>query len=160
MLISGWAVITLAGSNFRMKDKKGSILVLVIILLPVFLLILGMIVDIGRAFVLKEELNKACMIAAEEASKCIDIEAAEYSGKNNLSSEYTEVIDYFFYSNYEKNPYSRIKHLEHNIYGGAGNPKYIEVSSEAEIDCFFLKIISIKNIKVHSEANGRLKRIR
>jgi hypothetical protein len=160
MPIPGLAVIVMAVLNFKMRDKKGSTIVLVIILLPVFILILGMIIDIGRAFVLKEELNKACMIAAEEASKCIDIEAAEYSGKNNLSEEYSEVIKYFFHSNYQGNPYSRIKRLENDISGGSGNPKYIEVACEAEIDCFFLKIISIRNIKVHSEANGRLRRIK
>ena len=145
---------------FRLKNTRGSTLVLMIILIPVFLLIVGMIVDIGRAFVIKEELNKACMIAAEEASKCIDIGIAESSGTNNLSEEYSSTINSSFYNNYKDKSYSKINYLNHTISGGIDNPRYIEVLCEAEIDCFFLKLVSIDTIKVHSKANGRLRRIK
>ena len=145
---------------FRLKNTRGSTLVSMIILIPVFLLIVGMIVDIGRAFVIKEELNKACMIAAEEASKCIDIGTAESSGTNNLSGEYSSTINSSFYNNYKDKSYSKINYLNHNISGGINNPRYIEVLCEAEIDCFFLKLVSIDTIKIHSKANGRLRRIK
>lgn len=160
MLIFGWEVIALVLLTSRLKNNRGSALVLMIILIPVFLLIVGMIVDIGRAFVIKEELNKACMIAAEEASKCIDIDIAESSGTNNLSGEYSDTINYSFYNNYKNKSYSRINYLNHNISGGTNNPRYIEVLCEAEVDCFFLKLISIDSIRVHSKANGRLRRIK
>lgn len=160
MLIFGWVVIVLVRLAFKLKNNKGSTLALIIILIPVFLLIVGMVVDIGRAFVIKEELNKACMIAAEEASKCIDMEIAESSGTNNLSGEYSNIIDYSFYNNYKDKSYSKINYLDHNISGSINNPRYIEVLCEVEIDCFFLKLISIDSIKVHSKANGRLRRIK
>ncbi|HAJ94880.1 MAG TPA: hypothetical protein DCP02_01485 [Actinobacteria bacterium] len=160
MLIFGWVVIILVRLTSKLKNNRGSTLVLMIILIPVFLLIVGMIVDIGRAFVIKEELNKACMIAAEETSKCININIAESSGTNNLSGEYSNTINYYFYNNYKDKSYSRINYLDHNISGGTNNPKYIEILCEAEVDCFFLKLISIDSIKVHSKANGRLRRIK
>ena len=119
-----------------------------------------MVVDIGRAFICKEELNKACMIAAEESSKSINIEVAQNLGSNTLSDSYADKVYYFFYSNYVEKPNSRINYLSYSVLDSLTNPKYIEVTCEAEIDCFFLKLISIENIKVHSKANGRLRRIK
>ena len=145
--------------NSRLKNSSGSAIVLITILLPIFLLIIGMVVDIGRAFICREELNKACMIAAEESSKCINIEIAQNHGSNTLLDCYADKVYYFFYSNYEEKPNSRINYLNYSVFDNLANPKYIEVSCEAEIDCFFLKLISIENIKVHSRANGRLRRI-
>jgi len=146
-------------SSSRLKSSSGSAIVLIAILIPIFLLIIGMVVDIGRAFICREELNKACMIAAEESSKCIDIEIAQDHGSNILSDDYADKVYYFFYSNYHEEPNSRINYLSYSVLDNLANPKYIEVSCEAEIDCFFLKLISIENIKVHSRANGRLRRI-
>ena len=143
----------------RLKNNSGSAIVLIAILLPIFLLIIGMVVDIGRAFICREELNKACMIAAEESSKSINIEIAQNHGSNILSDDYADKVYYFFYSNYAEKPNSRINYLNYSVLDNLANPKYIEVSCEAEIDCFFLKLISIENIKVHSRANGRLRRI-
>jgi hypothetical protein len=145
--------------NSRLKNNKGSAIIFIAILLPIFLLIIGMVVDIGRAFTCKEEINRACMIAAEESSKYINIEMAQNYGINNLSEDYTKEVYYFFNNNYSEKPNSRINYLGYSVQDSLANPKYIEVSCEAEIDCFFLKLISIENIKVHSKANGRLRRI-
>ena len=160
MLLIGWVVNILEKLSSRFKNSSGSAIVLIAILLPVFLLIIGMVVDIGRALMCKEELNKACMIAAEESSKCINIETAQSLGSNILSDDYTDTIYYFFYENYNEKPNSRINYINYSVLDNVTNPKYIEVSCEAEIDCFFLKLISIENIKVHSKANGRLRRIK
>ena len=145
--------------NSRFKNNSGSVIILIAMLLPIFLLIIGMVVDIGRAFICREEINKACMIAAEESSKSINIEIAQNHGSNVLSDDYADRVYYFFYNNYTEKPNSRINYLSYYVLDNLTNPKYIEVSCEAEIDCFFLKLISIENIKVHSKANGRLRRI-
>lgn len=147
-------------SNFRLRNDRGSTLVIVALLLPIFILIVGMVIDIGRAFLYKEELNKACMIAAEEASKSIDLEAAQDSGINRLSDDYTVVLNEFFYRNFNDSPDLSLNSLSHNIIGGKDNPKYIEVLAEADVKCFFLKIISIDSITIHTSANGRLRRIK
>jgi len=141
-------------------NNKGSVLVLIAILLPVFLLLVGFVVDIGRAFLYKEEINKACMIAAEEASKCIDIEAAQSLGVNRLADNYPDIIYEYFYKNYKDSDGCSIKNLSYDVIESTDNPKYIEVSCEADVTCFFLKIISINDITIHTKANGRLKRIK
>ncbi len=165
MQINGWVAIIMERSNFRSRNNrlgnnKGSILVTVALLLPIFILVVGMVIDIGRAFLYKEELNKACMIAAEEASKSIDLEAAQNYGINKLSDDYVDVINEFFYRNYKDSPDLSLNFVGHNIIGGSDNPKYIEVLAEADVKCFFLKIISIDNITIHTKANGRLRRIK
>ena len=150
----------MVGSSSRIKAEKGSVIVLIVIVIPIFLLVTGMVIDIGRAFIVKEELNKACMIAAEEATRCINIDIAEEYGTNTLSTEYNSIINDFFYYNFAEKDYCKINYINHYIAGGSGNPKYIEVICEAEIDCFFLKMVSIETIKIHSVANGRLRRIK
>jgi hypothetical protein len=123
-------------------------------------MITGLVIDIGRALVIKEELNKACMIAAEETTKYIDIDVAEEYGINVLSGGYGGVIEEFFYYNFAERSNFQIKYLHHSISGGVGNPKYIQVDCEGEMDCFFLKLISIEKIDIHSVAKGRLRRIK
>ena len=150
----------LAKLNSKIKKENGSALVLTAIMIPLFFLIAGFVIDIGRAFLIKEEMNKACMIAAEEASKYIDIDAAEEYGINTLSDGYNNIIQEFFYYNFSERENFRINYLNHSISGGIDNPKYIEVSCEGEVNCFFLKLIAIEKIKVHSTAKGRLRRIK
>ena len=146
--------------NSKMKKESGSALVLMILMIPLFLLIVGFVIDIGRAFVIKEELNKACLIAAEEASKYIDIDIAEEFGNNTLSAGYQDLIKEYFYYNFSERDNFQLNYIDHSIYGGIDNPKYIEINCEGEVDCFFLKVISIQKIRVHSTALGRLRRIK
>jgi len=146
--------------NFSLKVSKGSILVTVAMLMPIFILLTGFVADIGRAFLYKEEINKACMIAAEEASKCIDIEAAQTLGVNRLADNYPDIIYEYFYKNYRDADGCKINDLDYDVIESIDNPKYIEVNCEAEVSCFFLKIISIDNITIHTSANGRLRRIK
>jgi len=100
------------------------------------------------------------MVAAEEASKCIDIEAAQDFGVNRLADNYPDIIYEFFYRNYKSTADCSINYLNYNVIESIDNPKYIEVYCEADVRCFFLRIISIDNIKVHTKANGRLRRIK
>ncbi|NQT66242.1 MAG: pilus assembly protein [Actinobacteria bacterium] len=150
----------MVNSNFNPGQNKGSVLLIVAILLPVFILLLGFVVDIGRAFLYKEEINKACMVAAEEASKCIDIKAAQEFGVNRLADNYPDIIYEFFYKNYKDTDDCSINNLQYNVIESIDNPKYIEVYCEADVRCFFLKIISINSITIHTKANGRLRRIK
>jgi len=150
----------MVNSNSNPVRDSGSVLLIVTILLPIFILLLGFVVDIGRAFLYKEEINKACMVAAEEASKCIDIEAAQDLGVNRLADNYPDIIYEYFYKNYKGTADCSINNLQYNVIESVDNPKYIEVYCEADVTCFFLKIISINSITVHTKANGRLRRIK
>ena len=146
--------------SFNPNSNKGSILVIVVILVPIFILIVGFVIDIGRAFLYKEEINKACMIAAEEASKCIDIEAAQELGVNRLEDNYSDIVYEYFYKNYKNVADCTINDLNYNVIESIDNPRYIEVYCKADIRCLFLKIVSIDNITIHTKANGRLRRIK
>lgn len=146
--------------NSNFKINRGSILAIVAMLMPIFILLVGFVVDIGRAFIYKEEINKACMVAAEEASKCIDMEAAQNLGINKLADNYPDIIYEYFSRNYKDTGGCSINYLNYKVIGSKDNPKYIEVSCEADINCFFLKVISIDHITIHTKANGRLRRIK
>ncbi|MFA5015337.1 MAG: hypothetical protein WC549_07345 [Actinomycetota bacterium] len=160
MPIHGWAVTVMAKSNFNLNSNKGSILIIIALLMPLFIVLIGFVVDIGRAFMYKEEINKACMIAAEEASKSIDINAAQEFGVNRLAEDYSDIINMYFYRNYDNDSGCNINYLSYNVLDNIDNPKYIEVYCEANVECFFLKMISIDNIAIHTKANGRLRRIK
>lgn len=156
----GWVVTVMVKSNFDCKSNKGSILIIVALLMPLFIMLAGFVVDIGRAFVYKEEINKACMVAAEEASKCIDIEAAQEFGVNELVDDYSDIVNEYFFKNYNNDSGCNINYLTYNVMDSLDNPKYIEVYCEANVNCFFLKLISIDNIAIHTKANGRLRRLK
>lgn len=137
----------------KLKKANASVLIMVAILMPVFMLLTGMIADIGRSLVFKEELNKACMAAAEEASKDIDISIAQNSGKNVLRDDFKDTVSVFFEKNYESRNGCLISYLNYEVIGGLDNPKYIKVSCEGKVRCFFLKIVGINDISVHTQAN-------
>jgi hypothetical protein len=100
------------------------------------------------------------MIAAEEASKCIDIEAAQELGINRLTEDYPDIIYEYFYKNYDNVSDCTINDIGYDVIESVDNPKYIEVYCYADVECLFLKIISINNIAIHTKANGRLRRIK
>ena len=132
-------------------------MIMMAFLMPLFLILLGMITDIGRALVFKAELNRACMIASEEATKQIDIDLAESMGENILDEKYGRIIIEYFNRNIYLRSAHTIDGLDYNVVGGITNPRYIRVEATAKIDCFFLKIIGINTIDIHSDACGRLR---
>lgn len=147
---------TKQGSNGK-GGSPGNVLIFTAILMPLFILLIGLVTDIGRALVYKEELNKACMIAAEEACKKIDIDYAQSSGNSILDSSFEQDLFKYFEQNYKPKQNFILNYINYDIAGGIDNPKYLEVRCEAEVKCIFLKIVGIENIKIHSQANGRLR---
>ncbi len=145
----------------RLTSGRGAVMILAAFLMPLFLFLAGAAVDAGRAFVFKSELNKAAMIAAEEASKEINMGAAQESGSVNLNREDFEntVKEYFFKNILLKENY-RVSSLEINVFDSVSNPRYIVIKCRSEIDCFFLKMFGINSIFVNSGATGRLRRLK
>ena len=138
-------------------SQTGTVFIMLAFLMPLFMMITGMITDIGRALVFKSELNRACMIASEEASKQINMDLAESGGENILDADYGQVVVEYFTENIYLRECHRIKSLEYGVLEGISNPRYLRVNAVANIDCFFLKIIGINSIDIHSSACGRLK---
>jgi len=143
--------------KYSKQGSPGNVLIFTAILMPLFILLIGLVTDIGRALVYKEELNKACMIAAEEACKKIDIDYAQGSGNSILDSSFEQDLFKYFEQNYRHKQNFILNYINYDIAGGIDNPKYLEVRCEAEVKCIFLKIVGIENIKIHSQANGRLR---
>ena len=139
------------------SGEYGNVMLELALIMPLFILLIGLVTDIGRALVYKEELNKACMIAAEEACKKIDIDFAQSSGSSVLDSSFEQELFKYFEQNYKPKQNFILSYINYDIAGGTGNPKYLEVRCEGQVKCIFLKIVGIENIKIHSQANGRLR---
>lgn len=150
-------IIKNARNSHRNNCSRGAILIFFALIIPVILLIAGMISDIGRAFAFKAELNRACMVASEEATKEIDMITAQNSGKNKLRAEFHEIIQHYFYENIAQKDNFSVSELNCDINGSGENPKYVSVSCRARLNCFFLKFIGINYIEINSSGNGRLK---
>ena len=162
--MDGWVAMILEKLNFKKlhrnrenQGSSGNVLIFTAVLMPLFILLIGLVTDIGRALVYKEELNKACMIAAEEACKKIDMDYAQSFGSSVLDSSFELELFKYFEQNYRHKQNFILNYINYDIAGGIDNPKYLEVRCEAEVKCIFLKIVGIENIKIHSQANGRLR---
>ena len=144
-----------------LKNETATVLITVAILMPLFMLIIGMTVDIGRAFVHKEEINKACMVSAEEAAKEIEVLAAQQTGFTRLDTQGAQKIAAeYFNRNYLQKPGCSINDFNCSVIDESSNPKYLQVNCQAKVDCLFLKMFGIKIIKINSAANSRLRSIK
>ncbi|MBN1298933.1 MAG: Tad domain-containing protein [Actinobacteria bacterium] len=154
------AIINFQGKkNCKYFKENGNVLLMSAILMPVIFMLAGMVIDIGRAFVYKEEISRACMIAAEEAAKEINIDAAQAYGSAILKNDYSNIINIYFYKNLKQNNICKIENLDFAVNDSISNPKYIRVISKASVKCFFLKMAGIENIIINSEGCGRLKKL-
>jgi hypothetical protein len=143
------------------KNEAATVLITVAILMPMFMLIAGMTIDIGRAFVYKEEINKACMVSAEEAAKEIEILTAQQSGFTRLEPQKAqEIAAEYFNRNYLQKPGCSINDFNCSVFDESSNPKYLQVNCKAEVDCYFLKMFGIDSIKINSAASSRLRSIK
>jgi hypothetical protein len=129
-------------------------------LLPIFILMVAFVIDIGGSMMLRGDLYKACLISAEEASKAIDMEKSQTDGLNNLSADYKNVAEYYFRKNFLPMEGDSLSNLDCIVVNSIEDPKYILVKAESQYKTFFLKIIGIEKINVHSQAQGRLRKIK
>lgn len=66
-----------------MLNNKGQVLILFVLLIPIFLLILVLVIDIGNAMYQKKELDNICSLASEEALNVDDIKLEEFIKLND-----------------------------------------------------------------------------
>jgi Flp pilus assembly protein TadG len=144
----------------KLKNEKAGTLIISAMLLPVFIMLIAFVIDIGGSMMVKEELYKACLISAEEASKAIDMEKSQANGLNNLNTDYKAVVDYYFTKNFLSMENASLSSLDCAVVNSIEDPKYILVRAESQYKTFFLKIIGIEKINVHSQAQGRLRKIK
>ena len=131
--------------------QGGSTTVLVVAMLPVFLLLMGLSIDIGRVLAVKTELNKASDMAARELARRIDVTEAAESGNQvrHITNVYVKDL------------------VEENLDGLAGaaltdvsaadNGKYVLVECAAEVPLPFSGIAGRKSAKIKARSAARLK---
>lgn len=66
-----------------MLNNKGQVLVFFVLLIPIFLLILVLVIDIGNVSYQKNALNNICNLASEEASQLDNQKLEEYIKLND-----------------------------------------------------------------------------
>ena len=66
-----------------MLNNKGQVLVFFVLLIPVFLLILILVIDIGNLSYQKSSLNNICNLASSEAKNIDDNKLKEYIKLND-----------------------------------------------------------------------------
>jgi len=145
--------------NKRIIKENGSALITFVLFLPILMLIIGAIIDIGYAMIVKEDLYKACLVSAEESAKIIDMAKAQDEGVNHLTPDFSNIIAEYFNKNIQEKENFKIDYLDYNVFESMENPIYIEVLSQASCDTVFLKLFNIEEIDVHASAIGRLRRI-
>ena len=144
----------------KFKNEKAGTLIITAMLLPIFILLVAFIIDIGGSMMLKGDLYKACLVSAEEASKAIDMEKSQADGLNNLSADYKNVAEYYFSKNFLPMGNASLSSLDCTVANSIEDPKYILVKVVSQYNTFFLKIIGIEKINVHAQAQGRLRKIK
>ena len=132
-------------------EQGGSTTVLVVALLPVFLLLMGLSIDMGRVMAARVELSKASDLAARELARRIDVTEAAESGSQvrHITDVYTKDL------------------VEENLDGLAGaaltyvsaadNGEYVLVVSVAEVPLPFSGIAGRKSAKITARSAARLK---
>lgn len=66
-----------------MLNNKGQVLVFFVLLIPIFLLILVLVIDIGNVSYQKNSLNNICKLASEESLNIDDIKLEDYIRLND-----------------------------------------------------------------------------
>ena len=146
------------------KNEKGSYAVLAIIMIPIFLLIAALAVDMSILFAARVELLKASDIAAIEVSKYLDLDLVQThpEGYVIIKSDYTDyATDWVLYNFNNKFGGSlddvdvRFSSVDSNI-----NPEIVYVKSVANIPLYFAKIAGMSSTYVVVEGSARIREVK
>lgn len=140
-----------------MMQEKGQIFIWLAVALPVFLVMAGWALDMGRALVFKAELTKACDVAASEVAKRISLEEAERTGNTKIVEDLSGRINAHIGANISATYGATITKIEYSISGGPGDPRYIHVQVTARIPLLFMKVFNVQEGTVHAQGWGRIR---
>ena len=70
-----------------MLNNKGQVLIFFVLLIPIFILILILVIDVGNALNQKKALDNICNLAVEESSNLDNNKLEEYIKLNDNSIE-------------------------------------------------------------------------
>ena len=138
----------------NVKGERGQVTALVVMFLPIFILLMGWSIDVGRILAARAELGKATDIAAREVAKEIDMTRVSVSGEQ-------ERID--LSSSAEGWVRSNLQGLT----GGTLNrvtleqdTKYIYIEAEATVPLLFSVLTGKTKTAVKARGIGRLRTVK
>lgn len=73
-------------------NKRGQTLILFIILIPIILMLLGLVVDIGLVISKKTQINDVCKTIIRDYSDASDDDILKVMGKNDIDTKNVEII--------------------------------------------------------------------
>jgi len=147
------------------RNEKGSYAVLAIIMIPIFLLIAALAVDMSILFAARAELLKASDIAAIEVSKYLDLEKPQISEEGYIifiKSGYTDYAKEWVLKNFVNRFSGELKEVSVR-FGPVNineNPEIVYVKSVANIPLHFAKIIGMKSTNVGVEGSARIREVK
>ncbi len=146
------------------KKEKGSYAIITIIMIPIFLLIAALAVDMSILFAARVELLKASDISAIEVSKYLDLEQTQITGNVIIKLGYADYATEWVIENFN------------NKFGGSleevsvrfspidsdpeTNPEIVYVKSKANIPLYFAKIAGISSTDVSVEGSARIREVK
>lgn len=134
--------------------ERGQVTVLVVAFLPIFILLMGWSIDIGRVLAAKTELAKATDIAAQEVAKEIDLNTAAATGEQRYILA-NDNVKYWVRENLHGLNGGKLTHV-----GIEQDLKYVYVESEAEVPLIFSALTGKTSISIKARAIGRLRSIK
>ncbi len=147
------------------KNETGSYAIIAAVMIPIFLLMAALAVDMSILFAARVELLKASDIAAIEVSKYLDLEQPQISEEGYIIIIKSEYADYAT---------EWVKENFNNKFGGSldevsvrfgpinsnENPEIVYVQSTANIPLHFAKIIGMASTDVSVEGSARIREVK
>lgn len=131
--------------------ERGQATVLIVCVLPIFILLMGWSIDVGRVLAAKTELAKATDIAAQEVAKGIDMNVACSTGEQ-LNQDVGADAGWWVREN--------LNGLCGGVLESVGTQRgerYVRVESEARVPLLFCGLIGKRETAIKAHAFGRLR---
>jgi Flp pilus assembly protein TadG len=139
-------------------NEKGQTTIWMVMLLPVFILLLGWSVDVGRILAAKAELYKACDIASHELAKEIDIGIAQNTGRNiftiNINSRASKLVR----KNIGNLSGGKLISVSATAYPRV-NPRLVMVRAKARVPLLFSQLAGLNFSEINCTGLGRIRSV-
>lgn len=148
-------------------NEKGSYAIIAIIIIPIFLLIAALAVDMSILFATRVELLKASDIAAIEVSKYLDLDQPQISEEGYIiiiKSDYTDYATDWVLYNFNNRFGGSLEEVSVRFSPEDSdpetNPEIVYVKSKAHIPLYFAKIAGISSTNVVVEGSARIREVK
>jgi len=144
------------------RNEKGSYAIIAVIMIPIFLLIAALAVDMSILFAARAELLKASDIAAIEVSKYIKLKISEDTGEVIVKPGYVSYAYEWVKLNFVNRFGGTLKEVgvRFELDNDEINPEIVYVKSVANIPLYFAKIIGMKSTNVGVEGSARIREVK